>query len=297
MSNVSSASTPREIDEHLASLHSERQRLSAQVDSDATSFYHIAGARRQYYGRSLEYNMSFQEAEEKVHKLADGDETYRGHDAQKAIERLTVSRAELAAKKVEIEQTDKLYIGWSRFFVVTSSQGHIHSSMFCSSCYDTTTYGWLPQLSGKNEADAVEACGPALCSVCFPTAPVEHQGGKISTDDAQRLANGATMAELKAEREAAKQAKADAKAEKARKAAIRAQRLMGKVEAFYAANGGFEAVMARPLFQGPDAVYGLTRLSGLQTTVADVIHDDHREFHGERRYGKNPRGVIAEAAR
>lgn len=286
MSNVSSASTPREIDEHLADLHTERQRLGAMVASAANSFYHIAGARRQYVGRSLEYNLSFEEAEAKVHATAAGDETYMGRRAQDAIDELEAARTALAAKKAEIEQTNKLYTGWSRFFVVTSSQGHIHSSMHCTSCYDTTTYGWLPQLSGKDEADAVENCGPALCSVCFPSAPVAHQGGKISTDDAQRLASGATMAELKAEREAVKQAKLDAKAEKARKASIRAQKLMSKVDAFYEAHGGFDAVMAM------DSVYNLTM--SLQTTVGDVISDDHREFRGDRRYSKNPRALITE---
>ena len=41
-------------------------------------------------------------------------------------------------------------------------------------------YGWLPKLSGMTEAEAVEEHGPALCSVCFPSAPVEWQGGKIT---------------------------------------------------------------------------------------------------------------------
>src|SRR5271166_137679 len=45
-----------------------------------------------------------------------------------------------------IEEAESEYTGWSRFFLVTSSQGHIHSSMRCSSCFQTTTYGWLPEL-------------------------------------------------------------------------------------------------------------------------------------------------------
>ena len=65
------------------------------------------------------------------------------------------------------------YEGWSRFFLVTSSKGHIHSSMNCSTCQWTTTYGWLPDVSGLDEEAAVEAHGALLCSICFPSAPVE----------------------------------------------------------------------------------------------------------------------------
>ena len=66
--------------------------------------------------------------------------------------------------------------GWSRFFIVRASNGHIHSSMGCSTCNKNgrpTNFGWLPDLSGLNEKDAVDAHGAILCTVCFPSAPVE----------------------------------------------------------------------------------------------------------------------------
>lgn len=62
---------------------------------------------------------------------------------------------------------------WSRFFLVRNSGGHIHSSMACSTCYPTTRFGWLPELSGLSEPDAVKAHGAILCTVCYPSAPVE----------------------------------------------------------------------------------------------------------------------------
>ena len=55
--------------------------------------------------------------------------------------------------------------------------GHIHSSMQCSTCNkngNATEFNWLPELSGLDESDAVEAHGAVLCTVCFPTAPVEY---------------------------------------------------------------------------------------------------------------------------
>jgi hypothetical protein len=53
--------------------------------------------------------------------------------------------------------------------------------MHCSTCRPTTTYGWLPSLSGKTESEAVADLGPTLCSVCYPTAPTEWTEGKKLT--------------------------------------------------------------------------------------------------------------------
>ena len=77
--------------------------------------------------------------------------------------------AAAAAERLIAEE----YEGWSRFFLVTSSKGHIHSSMNCSTCQWTTTYGWLPDVSGLDEEAAVDAHGALLCTICFPSAPVE----------------------------------------------------------------------------------------------------------------------------
>lgn len=67
-----------------------------------------------------------------------------------------------------VKFNDENYGGWARFFHVQ----HIHSNMNCSSFRPTTQIGWLPQLSGRTEAEAVAEQGEALCTICFPTAPV-----------------------------------------------------------------------------------------------------------------------------
>jgi hypothetical protein len=66
---------------------------------------------------------------------------------------------------------------WSRFFLVKNVGGHIHSSMSCSTTFPTTQWAWLPTLSGLGEADAVAAEGTRLCSICYPSAPVEWTVG------------------------------------------------------------------------------------------------------------------------
>lgn len=68
--------------------------------------------------------------------------------------------------------------GWSRFFLVTNNNGHIHNTTACSTCFATTEFSWLPDLSGSTEEDAVNAHGSLLCSVCFPSAPVEWTLGR-----------------------------------------------------------------------------------------------------------------------
>lgn len=63
--------------------------------------------------------------------------------------------------------------GWTRAFLVLASNGHIHRSMHCGTCFPTTQYGWLPSLSGHDEAEIVDAAGADACTVCYPSAPVE----------------------------------------------------------------------------------------------------------------------------
>jgi hypothetical protein len=129
----------------------------------------------------------------------------------------------------EIEEMEAEYTGWSRVFLVTSSAGHIHRSMHCATCFPSTGYGWLPELSGLTEAEAVEAHGPALCSVCFSSAPIEDTGHKITASRAQELVWSPDRDKKIAQREARDQAKAEAKAKKAANKLKRDESLAHKV--------------------------------------------------------------------
>lgn len=284
MSETETLTTPLEIDTHIADLSLALTKSEHNLVAAEARILNAAGARQNYQGRDLVWSMTLTEAKAKLLTETNLDD-YRGDHAKEVLSQYVVAGGRVSVDRAALKEAKALYTGWSRFFVVTSSNGHIHSSTHCSTCYPTTAFGWLPHLSGKDETDAVEACGEALCSVCFPSAPVSQTSGSISQEDAKRMAQGATRAELQAERDAAKQAKADAKAEKARKAAVRAEKLLAKVEAAYEAHGGFQAVLAM------ESVYDLT--CSLPSTVGDVIRDDHREAHGERRFNKNPREVIA----
>jgi hypothetical protein len=78
-----------------------------------------------------------------------------------------------ALREVAVDMEEE-YEGWSRFFLVQ----HIHKSQYCSSFRPSTRIGWLPDVSGLTEAEAVAEYGAILCTICFPSAPVEWTRGK-----------------------------------------------------------------------------------------------------------------------
>lgn len=85
-------------------------------------------------------------------------------------------RAEAAPLREVAQKFDREnYKGWTRFFMVQ----HIHNSMNCSSFRPTTRVGWLPDVSGLTEAEAVAEHGSTLCTICFPSAPVELTTPKV----------------------------------------------------------------------------------------------------------------------
>jgi hypothetical protein len=106
----------------------------------------------------------------------------RGHEklsrASREVSRWEQASAELAESQEGVEEIDREYQSrpWSRYWLVTSSDGHIHRSPSCSTCNrgrEPTGFALVPYLSGSPVEEAVADLGPALCSRCFPEAPVE----------------------------------------------------------------------------------------------------------------------------
>lgn len=216
---TTAAKTPRETDTELAAIWADIHKAQQQLAHSHGSLLRLAGAKFYYRGRQRVTDMTPHEAVAKVTERAayvaaykaehgytstetytDPDtgktETYEyqgtnwdafqgaAHEADDYAEALAklVERETVLADLMEREAAAQAaYTGWSRFFVVTSSAGHVHSSTSCSTCRPTTMYGWLPELSGKDEATAVAELGPTLCTVCFPTAPVDWTAGKKLT--------------------------------------------------------------------------------------------------------------------
>jgi hypothetical protein len=94
--------------------------------------------------------------------------------------------------------------GWTRAYKVLNSNGHIHTSMDCHTCFNTTRFGWLPQVSGLDESEIVDMAGEGACTVCYPTAPAIGPNTLYTPVEAAERAARAAEKAAKAEAKAAK---------------------------------------------------------------------------------------------
>lgn len=177
-----------EVDTALAALWSERAGVYARIEGYRDSIARMAGFKTQYHGKRRVRDGNEAEWVSTLRdKLALGTiPSYEERNARGRLELLAEAKAEVVKLNERIDALEDEYNAapWSRFFLVQNHGGHIHSSMHCSTCHPTTRFGWLPTLSGLTEKDAVDEQGTILCSVCFPTAPVEWTVGKPADPDA-----------------------------------------------------------------------------------------------------------------
>jgi hypothetical protein len=117
-------------------------------------------------------------------------------------------KASIANLDAEIKSLNAQYTGWTRAYLVMNSNGHIHKSTNCSTCFETTQYYWMTDLSGDNEWEIAEKAGEKACTVCYADAPsavflmksqLEHpdvkrareeREAKKAAREAKRLATG-----------------------------------------------------------------------------------------------------------
>jgi hypothetical protein len=118
------------------------------------------------------------------------------------IDELQIKRAPL---KDRVRDLNKIYIldPWTRAFLVINANGHVHSSMECSTCFDTTRYNWLIQYSNDDETTIVADAGQDACTICYPSAPAETLNRPSRIVTADKIAK----AQAKADRDAKRQAK------------------------------------------------------------------------------------------
>lgn len=89
---------------------------------------------------------------------------------QKEIKRDALEK-ELAVDKEKLAALKALYTGWSRAYLVRNSNGHIHKSRNCGTCFPTTQYVWLTEMSGRDELEIAFLAGEKACTVCYAHAP------------------------------------------------------------------------------------------------------------------------------
>lgn len=189
-----------EVDTRLATTYKHLSDIDYSIQREEDSIRRIVGQIWDW--RNHVWNGSFAEAVAVTE--FNSEWKAKGH-AESIVKRdaLIVVRDSLHVIIDECNADWRANGRWSRFYLVNNSNGHIHSSVSCSTCFHDTNFSWLTDLSGLDEVDAVQAEGEVLCTICYPSAPVAWTNG-ISRRDK----------EAKAEREAVKAERQRIKAEK-----------------------------------------------------------------------------------
>jgi hypothetical protein len=167
--------TPIEIDTALAELYDKQYDLRVSKMSAEQSIEFV----KKYYPNS-------------ERQMAD------------AVKRVEIVDAKLAVLKAEIAEIEKLYTGWSRAFLVSNANGHIHSTMSCSTCFANTRFLWLPNLSGEDRMKIAELAGESACTICYPDAPSEYFLRKSQLEDPKKVQAREEREAKKKERDAKK---------------------------------------------------------------------------------------------
>jgi hypothetical protein len=158
-----STQTPREIDTALAEIYGRLYKIEDSISHALKSI------------DELEEGMEREEQGVRGYTGWISMYTQRVLTLRDSVTELQQARREALAETAPYE-AEYQRRPWSRFFLVQNNGGHIHSSMSCSTCNkrgQSTRFGWLPELSGKTEPEAVAEHGAILCTVCYPSAPVE----------------------------------------------------------------------------------------------------------------------------
>ncbi|MEV7891595.1 hypothetical protein ACWD3I_25020 [Streptomyces sp. NPDC002817] len=175
--------SPAQVDWWASDLADALGKVRVRRGRLLDSVHHHVKDRREYRrGVQPAWRMTHEDALARAAELLDSGALFPW-DATS----LTEALADLESAGVEerglaeaaaLPHAEWMRRGWSRFYLVTSSAGgHIHDSTGCGSCRSTTTFVWLPDLAGRDEAAAVAEHGPLLCTRCFPSAPLEWTRG------------------------------------------------------------------------------------------------------------------------
>ena len=151
--NVTTA-TPAQIDTEIARINGE-MAAARQIEADALATL------------------------DRIDGLDDEDRDLPWNSPAKREEAATAARG--AAAKIkrlmsEVEPLNAEYVrrgGWTRFYLVTNTGGHIHHTTACDTCFSTTQFAWLTDYSGMEHAALVGEAGEVACTRCFPDAPVD----------------------------------------------------------------------------------------------------------------------------
>lgn len=197
--------SPLSIDSALAELYSEQIRVMELEKSREQALERTVRRLRGLGYRGKVTPEIIEEAVKECREMA--KRTHVESEVIAAYDRLVAVRDELNSIIVAQKPYHDEYRrrgGWTRAFLVTNGNGHVHKSMHCSTCRPTTVYHWVTEYSGKTQNEVVEAAGERACTVCYPDAPVSvlSRASKIfSPDEKQKIKDREARAAAKAEKD------------------------------------------------------------------------------------------------
>jgi hypothetical protein len=207
------AASPQAFDARLAGKYGDWEKASTARDRAWDQIHAAAGDHRDYRGRSSRaWGRTHSEVEQTVRQMAAHNVPLPARMGSRQtpgdlLAALSDADGSLAQAMVAVARMETVYATapWPRFFPCTNRDGHIHASYRdCPTVRWDTGMAWRPDLSGKTVDEAVADLGPALCSVCFPLAPVEQKRmtlGQVA-DERTKGERDAARAERQAVRDA-----------------------------------------------------------------------------------------------
>lgn len=197
----------QELYDAMLVVADKKARLASAFDS---VHYAVSDERNRRFDPRSGWKLSDEQAIVKAQERI-AAKAFRSNEGESALDRLTQAGVELDQAKAAQTLADKWadHGRWNRYAVVPG--GHIHTKMGCFTLKWNTDVRWAYPVSGDSVEEAIETYGEALCTHCFPDAPVAATLGKIAVDaDGHPITRAQAQAikDAKAAEKAAKQAAA-----------------------------------------------------------------------------------------
>ena len=205
--------TPVDIDTKLAALHTDRARALSSIDNTMNRLLTVV--QPDHWSRHVETMTGKEVLDEAYRRVEDPEaDSYQVNALNKYLASVHDSNEDVDALDMQIDTLDDEFNrrgGWTRAFLVSNVNGHVHRSMDCSTCFPTTEYSWMTEYSGGTEDAVVEDAGKRACTVCYPSAPIDvlNRPTKMFSEEEKRAQRDREeRAAAKVERDAKKLAKA-----------------------------------------------------------------------------------------
>lgn len=203
--------TPEQVDAVAAGEYEQLLRVLARQESHLGTLSRATNPNLRWEQRDPR---TLDEITADAHRaLEEGTVPLTWGDAvvRRALEAVEQSQDEVRRHRAVLDEADRQWQArgmWSRaFLVVGGGDGHVHSSMSCSTCNKGATptqFQWMTGYSDAGEERIVADAGWRACTVCYPTAPVGDQKSlptrMFSRDDEEKAAARAERERKAAER-------------------------------------------------------------------------------------------------